>query len=100
MSGQETAREFTSQMAVRRGRWRLYVALLGTTERWPEHSFNRALPVPTFTERADALSALGFELLPGAEWTWTEDSETHGDPSSAVLLIAETRVRSRAGVGA
>jgi hypothetical protein len=100
VSGQETAREFTAQMAVRRGRWRLYVVLLGTTERWPEHSFNRALPVPTFTERADALSALGFELLPGAEWTWTEDSETHGDPSSAVLLIAAAQVRSRAGVGA
>ncbi|MEU0256804.1 DUF6303 family protein [Streptomyces sp. NPDC006184] len=99
-NAQERPQEFTAQMSVRHGRWRLYVVLLNTTAQWPEHSFDRAWPVPTFTEREQALSVLGFEPVPGAEWSWTEDTETHGDPSSAVLLIAAFRVRSRAGVGA
>ncbi|GGJ14449.1 DUF6303 family protein [Streptomyces brasiliensis] len=98
MSGPEMAREFTALMSVQRGRWRLYVALLNTTARWPERTFNRA--VPTLTQRVDALSALGFEPVPGAEWTWTEDSETPDDPASPVVLIAAIRVRSRAEVGA
>lgn len=92
------AGEFTAQMSVSRGRWRLYVVLLNTTERWPEFGFDRALPVPTFTERTHALSVLGFELLPGAEWTWTEYSETLDDPASPVCLVAAIRVRSRSGV--
>ncbi|WP_180686088.1 DUF6303 family protein [Streptomyces gossypiisoli] len=90
--------EFTAQMSMRRGRWRLYVVLLNTTEQWPEYTFNRA--VPTFTERADALSVLGFEPVPGAEWTWTEDTEIPFDPASPVVLIAAIRVRSRAEVAA
>jgi hypothetical protein len=98
VSSQESALEFTAQMSVRRGRWRLYVALMNTTERWPEHRFGRS--VPTFTDRMDALSLLGFAPVPGAEWTWTEDSETPADPASPVVLIAAIRVRSRAGVGA
>ncbi|WAZ22735.1 DUF6303 family protein [Streptomyces cinnabarinus] len=98
MSGQESAREFTAQMSVRAGRWRLYVALMNTTEVWPEYRFGRS--VPTFTDRTDALSALGFEPVPGAEWTWTEDSETPDDPASPVVLIAAIRVRSRAEVSA
>ncbi|MEU6181926.1 DUF6303 family protein [Streptomyces coeruleorubidus] len=85
-------------MSVREGRWRLYVALMNTTERWPEYRFGRT--VPTFTDRTDALSVLGFEPVPGAEWTWTEDSETHGDPASPVVLIATIRVRSWSGVSA
>ncbi|UNM16296.1 hypothetical protein J4032_02385 [Streptomyces formicae] len=92
------AREFAAQMSVRGGRWRLYVVLLNTTEQWPEYPFTAT--VPTFMERAEALSVLGFEPVPGAEWTWTEDSETYGDPSSPVVLIAATRVRSRAEVAA
>jgi hypothetical protein len=95
---QETAREFTAQMSVRQGRWRLYVALMNTTERWPEHRFGRS--VPTFTDRTNALSVLGFEPVPGAEWTWTEDSEIPDDPASAVVLIAAIRVRSWSGVSA
>ncbi|QKW28690.1 hypothetical protein HUT11_23220 [Streptomyces seoulensis] len=91
------ARTFTAQMSVRRSRWRLYVALLNTFEPWPEHCFGRALPVPTFTERADALSVLGFESAPGAEWSWIEDTETPDDPASAVVLIAALTVRSRTG---
>ncbi|WP_328494970.1 DUF6303 family protein [Streptomyces sp. NBC_00414] len=95
MNGQ-TVREFTAQMSLREGFWRLYVVLLNTCERWPEHRFGRA--VPTFTDRTDALSVLGFEPMPGAEWTWTEDNETPEDPASAVVLIAAIRVRSWSGV--
>ncbi|MFB8777197.1 DUF6303 family protein [Streptomyces broussonetiae] len=92
------AEEFTAQMSTCRGRWRLYVALLNTFEPWPEHTLGAG--VPTFTDRVNALRALGFEPVPGAEWTWTEDSETYGDPASPVVLIASVRVRSRAGVAA
>ncbi|WP_326760323.1 DUF6303 family protein [Streptomyces phaeochromogenes] len=96
MNGQ-TAREFTAQMSVRDGRWRLYVVLLNTTAAWPEHRFGRT--VPTFTDRTDALSVLGFEPVPGTEWAWTEDRETPDNPASAVVLIAAIRVRSWSGVG-
>ncbi|MFF3815486.1 DUF6303 family protein [Streptomyces bluensis] len=98
MSGQKSAREFTAQMSVRAGRWRLYVALLNTTEQWPEHRFGRS--VPTFTDRTNALSALGFEPVPGAEWTWIEDSETPDNPASPVVLIAAIQVRSWSEVSA
>lgn len=98
MSGQKSAREFTAQMSVREGRWRLYLVLMNTTERWPEHRFGRT--VPTFTDRTDALSVLGFEPVPGAEWTWTEDSENPDDPASPVVLIAAIRVRSWSEVSA
>ncbi|MFE6091708.1 DUF6303 family protein [Streptomyces massasporeus] len=94
------AGEFTAQMATRRGQWHLYVVLMNTTSRWPEHSFDRGGPVPTLTDRVNALSVLGFEPVPDAEWQWTEDSETPFDPSSPVLLIAAIQVRSRAEVGA
>ncbi|MFF7544260.1 DUF6303 family protein [Streptomyces canus] len=92
-----TAQTFTAQMSVSKGRWRLYVVLLNTTDPWPEFGFDRALPVPTFTERTDALSVLGFEPVPGVTWAWTEDSETYGEPASPVVLIAATQVRSRTG---
>ncbi|MEU3092877.1 DUF6303 family protein [Streptomyces massasporeus] len=98
MRGQQSAREFTAQMSVREGRWRLYVALMNTTERWPEYRFGRT--VPTFTDRTNALSVLGFEPVPGAEWTWTEDSENPDDPASPAVLIAAIRVRSWSGVSA
>jgi hypothetical protein len=94
------AREFTAQMSVYKGRWRLYIVLLNTTDLWPEFSFDRAAPAPTLTERTEALSVLGFELVPGAEWRWTEDSQDPDDPSSPVVLIAATRVRSWTGAGA
>lgn len=92
--------EFTAQMSMGRGRWRLYVVLLNTTDAWPEHRFGRAVPVPTFTERTAALNALGFEPAPGAVWLWTEYSDELDDPASPVTLIAAVRVRSRAEVGA
>ncbi|MGW3511516.1 DUF6303 family protein [Streptomyces sp. NPDC000994] len=100
MREQETAREFTAQMSVRDGRWRLYVVLLGTTERWPEFAFGRRRSVPTLTERSRALSVLGFEPVAGGEWAWSEDSEIPDDPATAVVLIAAIRVRSRAEVAA
>ncbi|NEB04338.1 hypothetical protein G3I78_35610 [Streptomyces sp. SID13726] len=87
-------------MSVFKGRWRVYVVLMNTTDAWPEFGFDRALPVPTFTERMEALSVLGFEPVPGAEWAWTEDSEAYGDPASPVVLIAAMRVRSWTGAGA
>ncbi|MFB6934364.1 DUF6303 family protein [Streptomyces chartreusis] len=94
------AREFTAQMSVSKGRWRLYVVLLNTTERWPEFSFEGGLAVPTFKHRADALSVLGFEPVPGAEWEWTEYSADHDDPASAITLLAAVRVRSWTGASA
>ncbi|MWA11207.1 DUF6303 family protein [Streptomyces sp. BA2] len=92
-------REFTALMSMSAGRWRLYVVLLNTTDPWPEHTFGLA-PIPTFTDRTQALSGLGFEPVPGGEWSWSEYSETFGDPASPVGLIAEVRVRSRAEVEA
>ncbi|MEV6399576.1 DUF6303 family protein [Streptomyces sp. NPDC051907] len=86
---------FTAQMSMREGRWRLYVVLMNTTERWPEYRFGPA--VPTFTDRVNALNVLGFEPLPDATWEWTEDTETHDDPASPVILIAAVGVRSRTG---
>ncbi|MFF8728870.1 DUF6303 family protein [Streptomyces sp. NPDC015171] len=94
------ADEFTAQMSLHRGRWRLYVVLLNTTEWWPEYGFGREQPVPTFTERTDSLSVLGFEPVPGAAWQWTEDSQDPDDPASPVVLIATVQVRSRTGAGA
>lgn len=91
---------FTAQMSVFKDQWRLYVVLLNTTERWPEFTFAGSLAVPTFTQRAEALSVLGFEPVPGAKWAWTEDSDTPEDPASPVVLIAATQVRSREGWGA
>ncbi|MEU1413259.1 DUF6303 family protein [Streptomyces sp. NPDC005731] len=93
-----TEAQFTAQMSMRQGRWRLYVALLNTTDSWPEYPFGTTMP--TLTERAEALNVLGFEPVPGAVWEWTEDSETHDDPASAVVLIAAIRlhaVRERVG---
>ncbi|MFI1867375.1 DUF6303 family protein [Streptomyces jumonjinensis] len=85
---------FRAQMVWRAdGRWHLYVVLFGVS-RWAEHRFAPG-PVPTRAERSQALARLGYELVPGAEWVWTEDGERPGDDTSAVLLIAATTVRSR-----
>ncbi|MFI1865815.1 DUF6303 family protein [Streptomyces jumonjinensis] len=79
------------------GRWHLYVVLFGAlVSQWPEHRFARG-PVPTRAERSRVLTGLGYELVPGAEWVWTEDGERPGDDTSAVRLIAATAVRSRQG---
>ncbi|WP_246113574.1 DUF6303 family protein [Streptomyces montanus] len=82
-------------MSLNGGRWLLFVALRGTPVAWPEHSFEQPDHLPTFTERTQALSALGFEPVPGAEWLWTEFSADPADPASPVRLLAYVRVRSR-----
>ncbi|MFD8028166.1 DUF6303 family protein [Streptomyces sp. NPDC059717] len=84
--------QFTAQMSMPGGRWRLYVVLMNTTVPWPEYRFGPT--VPTLTERAEALNVLGFVPVPGAEWEWTEDSETHDDPASPVVLIAAIRLHA------
>lgn len=91
-------REFTAQMSERGGRWCLYVILRGRVGEWPHHWFIGGGPVPTFTQRADALAVLGFEAVPGALWEWAEGSADPDDPASPIVLIAAVRVRSRAGV--
>ncbi len=90
--------EFTAQLATRGGRWRLYVALMDTTEPWPVHDFDRAGPPPTFTERSAILNRLGFEPFPHTVWVCSETTEDPADPSSPVRLIATTAVRSRRAV--
>jgi hypothetical protein len=86
----------TAQMSVFNDRWRLYIVLLNTTDPWPEFRFEPAAPVPTFTERVNALSVLGFEPVAGAEWEWTEYSADPDNPASPITLLASMRVRSRA----
>lgn len=88
----------SAQMSNRSGRWRLYVALLGDlVHQWPEHDFGPGPSIPTPAERSRALTALGFVFTDGAEWEWIEYSETHGDDTSPVLLLASIQVCSRDG---
>ncbi|MEU3143890.1 DUF6303 family protein [Streptomyces sp. NPDC006999] len=83
-----------AQMSLRANQvWRLYVC----AGQWPTHTFGKALPVPTLTERSAALAALGFEPVPGAEWSWAEDAENWRDAGSAVLLITAITVRPLPG---
>ncbi|MCX5400066.1 DUF6303 family protein [Streptomyces sp. NBC_00102] len=81
-----------AQMSNSGGRWHLYVPLTG--EEWPWHDWSPTAPVPTPAERARALAGLGYDVA--GEWTWIEDSEVYGDPTSAVLLIATVTVRPAA----
>ncbi|MCZ9345235.1 DUF6303 family protein, partial [Streptomyces sp. TRM76130] len=76
----------TAQMASDGGPWRLYVVLYGETE-WPTVRFESG-PVPTPADRRDALARLGYEVAPGAEWAWTEDSKQPFDDNTPVVLIA------------
>ncbi|OYP16201.1 hypothetical protein CFC35_18190 [Streptomyces sp. FBKL.4005] len=91
--------EFPAYMVQSGGRWCLYVALRGAAE-WPQHWFAESEPVPTFTQRTDTLTALGFEPAPCSLWEWVEGSADPADPSSPIILIAAIRVRSRAEVNA
>ncbi|MER5969395.1 DUF6303 family protein [Streptomyces sp. NPDC002055] len=86
---------FIAQMAARDGRWRLYVVLLNTTAVWPEHDFGRAAGVPTLTQRAQALDALGYTVADEVEWEWIEYSEIPDDPASAVVLLGAVSVRRK-----
>ncbi|MEU8856944.1 DUF6303 family protein [Streptomyces sp. NPDC048556] len=91
-------REHTAQVSIRGGRWCLYVVLMSVpVSQWPEHSFGRTVQVPTMAERSQALAALGFVFTDGAEWEWTEYSETPDDDTSPVRLLASVQVRSLDG---
>lgn len=86
----------TAQMSSSGGPWRLYVALMGATE-WPDFRWERPTPVPTIAERRAVLASLGYEPVPGSEWSWIEDTATLGDDASPVLLIAAVDVRELTG---
>ncbi|WP_030760769.1 DUF6303 family protein [Streptomyces sp. NRRL F-2664] len=77
----------SAHLVHRDGRWRLFVALPGSVAHWPTHYFTGPA-VPSVQERSRALTALGFALMDGAAWSWTEDSERFDDPASPVILIA------------
>ncbi|MFD6278758.1 DUF6303 family protein [Streptomyces sp. NPDC060209] len=90
--------EHTAQVSFRGGRRCLYVVLMGVpVSQWPEHYFDRPVLVPTVDERSRALTALGFVFMDGAEWEWTEYSETPDDDTSTVRLLASVQVRSLDG---
>lgn len=89
-------RTLTAQMSSDGSAWRLYVVLYGETE-WPTFRWERTGPVPTGAERRAALAALGYEVAPGAVWSWTEDSRDHGDDSTPVVLIAAIAVHGQDG---
>ncbi len=89
-------RTLTAQMSSDGSAWRLYVVLYGETE-WPTFQWERTGPVPTGAERRAALASLGYEVAPGAVWSWTEDSRDHGDDSTPVVLIAAIAVRDQDG---
>ncbi|MEU2745581.1 DUF6303 family protein [Streptomyces collinus] len=85
----------TAQMSSDGGPWRLYVVLYGESE-WPTVHFESG-SVPTGAERREALAALGYEVAPGAEWAWIEDSQKPDDDSTPVVLIAAVAVREQEG---
>lgn len=73
----------------RRARWELYAVVLGAAD-WPTHQWQTwdRHSIPSVQERTDALTGLGFEPAPGAEWTWQE-SETvsfHGHLVEVTVL--------------
>ncbi|MFJ2968536.1 DUF6303 family protein [Streptomyces collinus] len=88
----------TAQMSSNGGPWRLYVVLYGETE-WPTVHFESG-PVPTGAERREALARLGYEVAPGAEWAWIEDSQKPCNDSTPVVLIAAVAVREQEGATA
>ncbi|MFE9113324.1 DUF6303 family protein [Streptomyces collinus] len=88
----------TAQMASDGGPWRLYVVLYGESE-WPTVRFESG-PVPTGAQRREALASLGYEVAPGAAWSWVEDSKQPSDDSTPVVLIAAVDVREQEGASA
>ncbi|MCZ4125289.1 DUF6303 family protein [Streptomyces sp. H39-S7] len=88
----------TAQMSSPSGAWRLYI--VDGTPDWPTFRWERSGPVPTVAERRAVLADLGYEMVPGADWSWIEDSRDPDDDSTPVLLIAAVAVRSRGAVPA
>ncbi|MEV6728800.1 DUF6303 family protein [Streptomyces sp. NPDC051364] len=74
-----------------RADWHLFVVLM-TETRWPSHEWLDGTSIPTPAERVRVLADLGYEIEPGAEWSWIE-----GDPAedwdAPVLLMASVSVR-------
>ncbi|WP_103543414.1 DUF6303 family protein [Streptomyces sp. SM1] len=90
----------TAQMALRTDQvWRLYVVVYGEIE-WPTFQWKDSGPVPTVADRRRVLAALGYEVAPGAVWSWIEDSRDLGDDSTPVVLIAAVDVREQEGATA
>ncbi|WP_240139935.1 DUF6303 family protein [Streptomyces sp. MUM 178J] len=89
----------TAQMSHTGGAWCLYVVLYGEPD-WPTVRWARTGPVPTVAERRRALAGLGYEVVPGAVWSWTEDSRDPDVDSTPVVLIAAVTVRPRKAVTA
>ncbi|MER7839188.1 DUF6303 family protein [Streptomyces sp. NPDC096040] len=91
----QTVRVHTAVLSVspNTGTWRLFVAVLGTTDVWPEHVFGAA-EVPTLTARMAALARLGDEPVANGTWEWEEDSSS---PDQPVELLASLKVRERTG---
>ncbi|MEU8730643.1 DUF6303 family protein [Streptomyces tendae] len=85
----------TAQMASDGGPWRLYVVVYGESE-WPSVWWEPSA-VPTGAQRREALASLGYEVVPGAAWSWIEDSKEYGDDRTPVVLIAAVDVRERDG---
>ncbi|MEU0830493.1 DUF6303 family protein [Streptomyces sp. NPDC005969] len=71
------------------GTWELYVLIDAPSLEWPEHEFGRVAPMPTPEERAEALAALGYAVVDGAEWEWRETRPT----PTASHLFASIPVR-------
>ncbi|TQE25959.1 hypothetical protein Sipo8835_30505 [Streptomyces ipomoeae] len=92
-------RTLTAQMSSSGGPWRLYVVLHGVPD-WPTFRWEHSGPVPTVAERRAVLAALGYEVAPGAEWSWTEDSRDPDDDSTPTTLIAAVEVLPRGAVTA
>ncbi|MEE1773231.1 DUF6303 family protein [Streptomyces sp. JV185] len=92
--------QLPAQMSNSGGRWHLYIPLMNTPGLWPEHDWHRSAPTPTLAEREQALNALGYETVPGAEWTWVEDSDVPDEPTSSVWLIATVMIRTTVVDGA
>ncbi|MEV7613959.1 DUF6303 family protein [Streptomyces sp. NPDC089799] len=86
----------TAQMSNRAG-WHLFVVLMGET-RWPSYDWPVGSPIPTQAERDQALADLGYEVEPGADWSWVE-----GEPDecwdTSVLLMATAAVRPNGSGG-
>ncbi|MFC9245102.1 DUF6303 family protein [Streptomyces sp. NPDC057136] len=67
--------------------WQLYVVMTGSVRDWPVHTWSTSTEVPSIDERKAALASLGFVLVNGIEWEWTEDTgpEYHPHPARVSL---------------
>ncbi|MGW0775608.1 DUF6303 family protein [Streptomyces sp. NPDC002835] len=73
------------------GDWEVYVVTDAPDALdWPTHRFGRSAPIPTLDQRVEALAALGYAPVGGAEWEWLELSDL-GD--TRVWLFASLTVR-------